>query len=172
MQSVALPDKCRRRNRSSLHREAVGHQLNHVAETLQLDAIVLADDLGRPLAHAGDPQLASMLAELALWSAPAADELDEATLTRIRALYPDLENRHVVAKRIALTGARGTRVIAAGRSFARGIGVDQAVNGIRRICEDAGQDVFAQIRSTAPAYTGVPRQRRREGGVRWLIFNH
>jgi|GEM_PF-4081930 len=79
MQSVALPDKCRRRNRSSLHREAVGHQLNHVAETLQLDAIVLADDLGRPLAHAGDPQLASMLAELALWSAPAADELDEAT---------------------------------------------------------------------------------------------
>lgn len=172
MPSVALPDKCRRRNRSSLHREAVAHQLSHVAATLGLDAIVLADDLGRPLAHAGDPQLASLMAELALWSEPGADALDESTLARIGALYPDLEHRHVVARRIALTGACGARVIAAGKSFARGIGVDQAVSGIRRICEDADPSVFATARPTAPAYSGVSHQRRRERGVRWLIFTH
>jgi len=172
MQSEATPARCRRRNRSSLHRLAVAHQLAHVAETLSLDAIVLADDLGRPLAHAGNPELSSLLAEMAMWSMPSEDELDESTLRRVRALYPDLESRHFVARRIYLNGAIGTRIIAAGKSLARQVGVDQAVRGVERICDDAKEHLFDQARTNAQAYTGVPRQRRRESGVRWLLFKH
>ena len=170
MQSVATLVSCRRRNRSLLHREAVGHQLSHVAETLSLDAIVLADDLGRPLAHAGDAELSGLLAESAMWTMPDDDSLDEATMARIRVLYPDLENRHFVTRPIALNGEFGTRVIAAGKSFARRIGVDQAALGIERICDDAKGHVFTCVNTSGPRYTGVPKQRRRKSVVRWLLL--
>lgn len=164
---------CRRRQRSSHQREAIAHQLTHVAQTLALDAIVLADDLGRPLAHAGNAELSALLAEMALWADPGdAAALDEGTMLRVRAAYPELEKHHIVADSVEVPGAAGTRVIAAGRSFARRIGVEHAIGGIERICGTKTRPVFETASTTAPSYCGVPRQRRRERGVRWLLFKH
>jgi len=57
---------CRRQRRAESGPKAVRYQLQKVAEGLSLDAIVLADDLGRVLAHAGSTQLSQMLASAAI----------------------------------------------------------------------------------------------------------
>lgn len=55
----------RRRIRSDDPRVALALQLSHVRHGARLDAVVLANDEGLPIAHAGDPALCSELAALA-----------------------------------------------------------------------------------------------------------
>jgi len=55
----------RRRIRSDDPHMALALQLSHVRHSARLDAVVLANDEGLPIAHAGDATLCSELAALA-----------------------------------------------------------------------------------------------------------
>lgn len=163
---------CRRQRRAEPGPEAVRFQLQQVAEGLSLDAIVLADDLGRVLAQAGNPQLSHLLADAAMWSMQGVDDF---TIERVQHRYPDIEPGDLVAESVAVPGADGTRLIAAGKSFALRVGVEHAIEGIRRICttwqsqsseweQDAVNDEIARWpvdQSERPADHGA--------GVRWAL---
>ena len=156
---------------------AVGYQLLHLLRELPVGAIVVADDFGHPLAHAGDPELATILAESAMWS-PFVEEkgdcVDELTLRRIQSRYPEVEGRHVASRPIETDDARGARVIAVGDEAVAA--VDRAIAGIARITSgDASNDNTSPkfFDPTAPMPTSVrgpvSPACMREVGVRWVI---
>ncbi len=163
---------CRRQRRAEPGPAAVRYQLQQVAEGLSLDAIVLADDLGRVLAQAGNPRLSHLLADAAMW---AMQGVDDFTIERVQHNYPDIEPNDLVAESVAVPGADGTRLIAAGKSFALRVGVEHAIAGIRRICTSwkaKAPTWQATVQSDEPA----DRQMASDGaiddhgsGVRWAL---
>jgi len=150
----------------------VRYQLQQVAEGLSLDAIVLADDLGRVLAHAGNPRLSHLLADAAMWS---MEGLDEFTVERVQHNYPDIERNDLVAENIVVPGADGTRIIAAGKSFALRVGVEHAIAGIRRICTTWQECAPTWPKEAANDETGPDAAEQNEAardhgaGVRWAL---
>jgi hypothetical protein len=150
----------------------VRYQLLQVAEGLSLDAIVLADDLGRVLAQAGNPQLSNLLADSAMWSTQGMDEF---TVEQVQDRYPDIARDDLVSEIVKVPGADGTRLIAAGKSFALRVGVEHAISGIRRICtsweeqSEAWQDDAANDEA-ADDGLGQGRGPADHGsGVRWAL---
>ena len=143
----------RRRRRAKSGPIAVELQLRQVAEGLALDAIVLADDLGRVLAHAGSLELSRVLANSAMW---APEGVDGFTIEHARHRCPNLEPDDVVAESVDVPGADGAKLIAAGKSFALRTGVDHAIDGIKRICTEW---LSAKPRSRA----------RSQPGYRWPV---
>jgi hypothetical protein len=149
-----LEGKCRRRHRGKSPQEAVECQLHRVAEGLSLDAIVLADDLGRILVRAGNPVLAGLLAGSAMWSATGIDAL---TVDQVRHRYPQIDVDDMVSEPVFVPGADGARLIAAGKTIGLHAAVDHAITGIMRICttwvssEDQAETVDASTWSAQPA---------------------
>ena len=128
--------KERRNHRGTTPAEAVSLQLRHVAEVLELDAIVLADEMGSRVAHAGDATAARMLADGAMFSAYGKDSIDEITLESLKERYPGVRSYHVVSHRLQISGQNESfMVFALGRSAGRAVGLQHAVQGITRICE-------------------------------------
>lgn len=128
----------RRRHRSRDTGEALGLQIAHVMEILGFDAIVLADDLGFPVVQAGDPQLADLLAQSAMWTDRHGPPLDTFVFGQVRQRYPDYEAHDVVSEVLDLPGMPSfCRLTAAGHSSASCVGVQHAADGIRRIWASA-----------------------------------
>ncbi len=170
---------CRRQRRAATAPMAVGYQLLHLIGELPVGAIVVADDFGHPLAHAGDAELATILAESVMWS-PFCDQdnagasgVDELTLRRIQARYPEVEGRHVVSFAIDTADARGARVVAVGD--AARAAVTRATVGIARICAEAANDntrvSFFDPSAPVPERLSGPvtPASDKEVGVRWVI---
>lgn len=128
----------RRRRRSDNTAEALAFQLQHVAEVLELNAIVLTDDLGQVLARAGDAFLCNILADSVMWSDEDDAPLDEMTVEWLAQHAPDLDPSFVVRERLDIPGASDSaRVLAIGRSWGRGAGVEHACEGVVRILGEA-----------------------------------
>jgi len=124
----------RRLRRSTDRDEALGLQIAHVMDILGYDAIVLADDLGFPVAQAGDPELADLLAQSAMWTDRHGPAVDGFVYNQVKQRYPDYEQHDVVSAVLDLPGMPSfCRVTAAGHSTVRSVGVQHAVDGIRRI---------------------------------------
>ena len=156
---------CRRARRAEVPRQAMRYQLLQIVEELGLEAMVLADDLGRLLVQAGDPALGQVLAESAMWFEFAeGGEADELTVRRLQQLRPELQQRHVVARPVAVEVGGAAHVIGVGASELRVGGVERAARGIARIC-DVPQPVVTAAVVAAQAQAG----QRRQSGVRWLI---
>ncbi len=94
----------RRTNRGTTPSEAVSLQLRHVANVLNLDAIVLADEMGSRVAHAGDPRAARLLAEGAMFSAYGSSSIDDVTLESLQQHYPGVRSYHIVSHRLQISG--------------------------------------------------------------------
>ncbi len=62
---MAAIGKERRQRRSNDTRTALSYQLDYVRDEASLEAIVLADGMGLPLAASGDPQVCAELSALA-----------------------------------------------------------------------------------------------------------
>jgi len=157
---------CRRRRRAHTAPMAVGYQLLNLVEEQTLRAIVIADDVGIPLAYAGDPALSALLAESAMWAEFAMTSVDDVTLPRIQHVYPDIESHHVAAQSI---GRDGVQVLAVGTEEAPREAVSHAREGIARICGDANvgpEFLDAESCESGPVPAPVVE---REHGVRWLI---
>jgi|GEM_PF-4446144 len=170
-------NNCRRQRRATTAPMAVGYQLLHLTRELPVGAIVVADDFGHPLAHAGDPELATILAESAMWSpfvADSGDAVDDLTLRRIQARYPEVEGRHVASLEIETPDARGARVLAIGDEAINA--VKRAVAGIARITSgtadnDNAGPAFFDPAAPMPTKVQGPMSPAslREVGVRWVI---
>ena len=124
--------KERRRRRAKTPTEAMTFQLRHVADILSLDAIVLADDLGMPIASAGDPAITRMLADSAMWSAFSEDAVDEVSLETLRESRPDVEREHLSCRTVSIESQKFS-LLACGRSTGRHIGMEHAATGVERI---------------------------------------
>jgi len=110
-------------------------QLDYVREALSLDALVLADDLGTPIASSGDTELASLLAVASMWTSPEDESMDPITLDLIRSTYPAVRDNEVAWQFIKLLGQEGLcRIVATGRSAVRMVGIEHASVGLQRIC--------------------------------------
>jgi hypothetical protein len=146
---------------------AVGYQLLHLVEELSLRALVVADDVGISLAHAGDADLCKLLADSAMWSGFSATTVDDITLARIQQRFPDVESDHVASITI---GGGAVSVWGVGSSTAPRDAVRHAAEGIARICAGEANvgPVFLEPKSCAPAPAPAPVVTR-EHGVRWLI---
>ena len=124
----------RRAERSEDRDHAMQLQLDYVRETLDLDAMVLADDLGLPVISSGDAGLAALLAEAALWAGPNDETLDPMTLDEIRRAYPDVRDNAVAWQFVSVPGLDGLcRVVASGSSTVRFVGIQHASAGLQRI---------------------------------------
>lgn len=124
----------RRGTRSTDRARAMQLQLDYVRDALELDAMVLADDLGLPVAASGDQELAGLLAEAALWTGPDDETLDPMTLEQIRSHHPGVKDNEVAWQFVDVPGLDGLcRLVATGRSAVRLVGIQHASNGIRRI---------------------------------------
>jgi hypothetical protein len=124
----------RRIRRSSDRGEALSLQIAHVMEILGFDAIVLADDLGFPVVQAGDPRLADLLAQSAMWTDRYGPPVDTFVYGQVKERYPCYELRDVVSEVLDLPGMPSfCRLTAVGHSAARCVGVRHAADGIRRI---------------------------------------
>jgi len=128
----------RRRRRSDIPHVAMRLQLRSVADRLGLDAIVLADDIGTPLACVGDPEISDLLVEAAMWPSQDDAAVDWFTRAWFEALDPTFEDSDVVSMTIPAP-QRDTfwKVIAVGMSPETPGGVEQAVRGIERIVREA-----------------------------------
>jgi hypothetical protein len=123
----------RRGHRSEDRREAMRMQLDYVCEALSLDAIVLADDLGTPIAASGDSELASLLAVASMWTSPDDASLDPVTLELIRSTFP-VRDHEVAFQFVKLPGQDGLcRIVATGKSQVRMVGVQHVTHGLHRI---------------------------------------
>jgi hypothetical protein len=149
---------CRRRRRAADAEAAVLLQLEHVRAELALDAMVLADELGLPLAAAGDAELAGVLADAAMWAAFADAAADALTLARLRELRSEIEPEHIARFAVSLVPGVDAHLLAVGASPARRAAVERAAAGIERIVG----------RARPPALGAVPLAPR-EHGVRWVI---
>ncbi len=146
---------------------AVGYQLLHLVEQLSLRAIVIADDVGIALAHAGDRDLSGMLADSAMWSEFASTSIDDMTLVQIQQRYPDIELEHVASGSL---GTEGTTVLAVGTHTTSRAAIRRALDGIARICAtttDSGP-VFLAPEDCAASPPSAPATAR-ENGVLWAI---
>ena len=157
----------RRQRRAHTAPMAVGYQLLHLVRQLSLRAIVVADDVGVALAHAGDHDLSAMLADSAMWSGFATTSVDEMTLVRIQQRYPDIELEHVASGSL---GAGATTVLAVGTQATSRAAVRRAVDGIERICSTTG-DTGPIFLHPAVCIADMPTGpvKVREHGVRWAI---
>jgi hypothetical protein len=157
---------CRRRRRADSAPVAVGHQLLHLQRERDLRAIVLADDVGVPLAQAGDASLSALLAESAMWSDFACSSVDPMTLERIQQRYPDIDSSHVAATPI---GGAGVQILAIGAGDYASQAGRRAHAGISRICTRT-DDGSAFLRDVAPAKAPrIADPRERAHSVRWLL---
>ncbi|MEL6177488.1 MAG: hypothetical protein AAFS10_00975 [Myxococcota bacterium] len=124
-------------NRSNLAPEAMRLQLERVADVLELDVIVLADELGYPIAQAGDSELAKALANAAMWS-PGSNDVDPLVWRHVTQLAPHLEPSNVVSCTLRLAGmTTDCQLLAIGRSKARTVGLLYAASGLDRIATQA-----------------------------------
>ena len=140
----------RRQRRSESADEAIEYQLLHLAEALKLNAIVLADDLGYPIAYAGDSRLADLLGQSSMWTAPSAQDqvvdeplwfwpkdepaIDPMVLDQIKARYPEAREWEVATGDVELPGVEyQCRVVAIGKQTDNGKVIGQAARGIQRI---------------------------------------
>ena len=129
----------RRRRRSDIPHVAMRLQLRTVAEHLGLDAIVLADDLGLPLAFAGDPQLSDLLAQASMWTWSQNSPVDWFTRDCVAAVDPSIDEDDFVSIKIPRQDQGGFwRVTAIGRRPDTSDGVEHAVTGIERIASELG----------------------------------
>ena len=159
---------CRRLRRSESRHEAIGHHLCSVREEYELDAIVVADDMGRPLVQVGDAKLSQLLADSVMWS---TDGVDAWTLHEIRNCYPDLDEQSIVSRGVAVPGATGVRVVGAGRSRSRHQALDHAAAGVDRICGSANAPLEHPAASNETVRPNdMMKPKPRETGVRWRIF--
>ena len=130
----------RRKRRSVNAKEAIAHQLDYVVKALELDAMVLADELGFPIAWAGDPDLAALLADAAMWTGPQERTLDAMTLEHIQTRFPHVQTHEIFFKSVRVPGQQDEcKLIATGRSAVRGVGVEHASDGIKRIASISAQ---------------------------------
>jgi len=87
--------------------------------------------------------------------------------------YPDIDVDDLVSENVRVPGADGTRVIAAGKSFALRVGVEHAISGIRRICtgwagETTGWQAANDEAESPPVELGKgPADHG--AGVRWAL---
>jgi len=127
----------RSQTRSQIAPEAMKRQLERVVAVLDLDAIVLADELGFPIVKAGDPELAGVLASAAMWSSHrrrAGCNIDPLVFEQLQEIAPHLTEQDVVSCPLALPGlASATRLLAIGTSPARMVGLLYAASGLDRI---------------------------------------
>ena len=127
---------CRRRRRHASARLAVRYQIQHVAEHNDLTAIVLADELGRVLEQAGDPELSLVLAASALWAEFAdSASVDDFTLATLCWRWPDLSAAAITE--MDVPNVHGAQVIAAEVPGVPIHVVKSAAGGIGRICAGA-----------------------------------
>lgn len=123
----------RRRIRSEDCDIAVEMQLCHVADILDLDALVLADDMGRPISSVGNSELGELLAAMVMWTGFSGD-VDEFTVDAIREHDPTIEESHIRSLTVEIPGdAEKLQLVALGRSIVTSIGLAHAAAGIRRI---------------------------------------
>ncbi|MBH22965.1 MAG: hypothetical protein CMH57_00630 [Myxococcales bacterium] len=136
LDTTAHPER-RAQTRSQIAPEAMQLQLERVARVLDLEAIVLADDLGYPVVKAGDPDLADVLASAAMWSSHrrrAGCNVDPLIFEQLKALAPHLTEQDVVSCPLDLPGlGSATRLLAIGTSPARMVGLLYAASGLDRI---------------------------------------
>lgn len=134
MSTTPAPARHDRRNhRSAYVPHALRLQLEHVARVLELRAIALTDDLGLPLAVAGDAALSQLLADAVLWSRDDRDEpFDPHALELIQAHDPRLSDLDVASMPLQV-GEQELHLVAVGTSRARYIGLEHAAQGIQRI---------------------------------------
>ena len=145
----------RRQRRSAYVPHAVMFQLQHVLEVLELEAIVLADDLGLPVAKAGNEDLAELLADSAMWTDRHGPMIDTATREELQRRYPRFRDYEVASRVIDLPGPSSFfRLTAIGRSCVRYTGLEHAERGIRRILDEAARLVDAD--SGAPILAAEP----------------
>lgn len=124
----------RRARRSNVAGEAIGMQLQYLVELLNLDAILLADDLGLPISYAGNPQLADLLGQNVMWTTPRGPGIDPLSMSEIEMGFPHLVKEEIISHDLALPGMDSAcRVIAAGKSLACGEAVQHAASSIQRI---------------------------------------
>lgn len=128
----------RRKVRSDDPEIATNLQLAHVADTLDLRALVLADDFGRQVAGVGSAEIGEVLATLAMWAEFNGGSVDEFTLDHLRAHDPEAAPDHVISQPVEFPGQDSRlRLIAFGRSMVASIGVAHAARGIERIHRNA-----------------------------------
>ncbi len=157
----------RRQRRAHTAPMAIGYQLLHLVEQLSLRAIVVADDVGLALAHAGDRNLSAMLADSGMWAGFASTSVDDMTLARIQQRYPDVELEHVASGSL---GAGATTVLAVGTPATSRTAVRRALAGITRICAATTETgpVFLDPEDCTATPPSAPAPDR-EHGVRWAI---
>ncbi len=124
-----------RRKIRSTHRDlAVEMQIAHVADVLGLDALVLANEFGQPLAGVGSPDVTEVLASLGMWAEFNDGDIDELTFELLSHRSPDFREEHVTTQEIKLPmGGETLHLIALGRSICASIGLAHAAQGITRI---------------------------------------
>ncbi len=122
----------RRSQRSPDARAALQLQLEHVARIVEFDAVVLADDLGRPIVAAGDPEMSSWLADAAMWCDMYGASGDPLLRERVEAL--DGDERAMYTAQCEVGGNGLLHLLALGRSAVGDIALLHAARGIERIC--------------------------------------
>lgn len=135
----------RRQRRSAYVPHAVRFQLQHILEVLDLEAIVLADDLGFPIARAGNAELAELLAGAAMWTDRHGPTVDDTTEDELRRRFPRFRDYEIASRVIDLPGPSSFfRLTAIGHSCARHTGLEHAERGIRRILDQAARTAAAE----------------------------
>ncbi len=115
---------------------AMDFQLKAVAARLGLKAIVLADDMGSPLAYAGDPGLAGILAQASMWTEARANGVDWMTRRWIEVVEPSVRDSQIFSALIPRRGSTDYwRVLAIGQTPETTDAVHRAIDGIERIVE-------------------------------------
>jgi hypothetical protein len=123
----------RRRIRSDEPDIAVDMQLSHIAHVLNLDALVLADDMGQAVSQIGDTEIGELLAAMVMWSS-VTGEVDELTIEALQERDPTIKRTHVTRVSVDIPGeANRLELVALGRSIVTSIGLAHAAEGIRRI---------------------------------------
>ena len=122
----------RRRIRSDDPDIAVELQLSHVADVLNLDALVLADDMGQPVSGVGDSELGELLAAMVMWTGFSSD-VDPFTVEQIQEQDPSFEPVHIQSVTVDIGNQERLQLVALGRSIVTSIGLAHAAEGIRRI---------------------------------------
>ncbi|HEX3762484.1 MAG TPA: hypothetical protein VHW23_27470 [Kofleriaceae bacterium] len=121
-----MPTLERRRCRSELITQALTYQLNACREDGRMHAMVLADDIGLPLASSGDPDACD---EVAASMAMVAARTDQFAGT----LYRDGRYWEVEMTRIPVDGSHLVVCAVGGSAEQRWRQVARGVRGARRI---------------------------------------
>lgn len=128
----------RRRNRSDHPIKALQLQLEYVCQRLSLDALVLSDDLGDPVAAVGREDLVENLSIQSPWIVGRPEwEIDEA-LSYLWDVYPNLTSDKVSARSIAIE-MEGERLILVGIGKSKYLDawIEHAAVGVNRIIKRA-----------------------------------